>query len=88
VACGQAPDGCGGVLSGGVCTCTPSTFATDCPSRPCEVATGCANDQCQYAPVTCGGDACSTCLSDTGRPAHRPPVRRLLRFDFVSVAQH
>ncbi len=59
--CGMVADGCGHTLDCGVCNCTPQTFATDCPSRPCEVAKGCAANACEYEPVTCGFVQCSEC---------------------------
>jgi hypothetical protein len=61
--CGMVPDGCGAMLDCGACTCTATTFATDCPSRPCEVATGCTNNACTYGPVTCGFTQCVSCLA-------------------------
>jgi hypothetical protein len=56
--CGPQPDGCGGVLECRSCACEPGSFETDCPSRPCQVATGCEAGRCTYAPVTCGGASC------------------------------
>ncbi len=60
--CGTVSDGCGGTLSCGACACTATTFATDCPSRPCETATGCTNNACVYEPVTCGFEQCTGCV--------------------------
>ncbi len=62
--CGMVDDGCGHTLDCGACACTPSTFSTDCPSRPCEVATACTANTCVYEPVTCQFERC-TCTSAT-----------------------
>lgn len=47
--------------------CQPSTFATDCAVRACEVATGCVAGECQYGAIECGqqGRVCpvETCRS-------------------------
>jgi cysteine-rich repeat protein len=42
--------------------CAPETYLTDCPSRPCEVAT-CEGGRCTYAPVACDGAPCA-CRTD------------------------
>jgi hypothetical protein len=34
---------------------------SDCPSRPCEIATACTSGQCTYEPVTCDFERCETC---------------------------
>ncbi|MBL8957557.1 MAG: hypothetical protein JNK82_42680 [Myxococcaceae bacterium] len=64
--CGTGNDGCGGTLSCGACACTPSTFATDCPSKPCQAATGCIDNTCTYEPVTCNFERCDTCTGADG----------------------
>lgn len=57
--CGAQPDGCGGILNCRPCDCTADTFATDCPSAPCRVASGCDAGRCRYEPVTCGDAVCA-----------------------------
>ncbi|MBK7862585.1 MAG: hypothetical protein IPJ65_29050 [Archangiaceae bacterium] len=64
--CGTGNDGCGGTLNCGACACTPSTFATDCPSKPCQVATGCTDNTCLYEPVTCAFERCDACTGQDG----------------------
>lgn len=64
--CGTGLDGCGGVLECGRCSCTPSTFAEDCPTRACEVATGCTDNRCRYEPLTCDFQRCDGCAGDGG----------------------
>ncbi|MFZ5443533.1 MAG: hypothetical protein ACOZQL_26235, partial [Myxococcota bacterium] len=65
VTCGIVSDGCGRSLNCGPCNCTSATFLTDCPARPCEVTTGCANNTCLYEPVTCTNfERCETCVAD------------------------
>ncbi len=64
--CGTGNDGCGGTLNCGACACTPSTFATDCPSKACQVATGCVNNACTYEPVTCNFERCESCTGADG----------------------
>lgn len=43
--------------------CTPATFDTDCPPRPCEVATACVEGACVYGPFECG-EAGRTCPAE------------------------
>ncbi len=63
---------------GGGAQCTAEDFATRCPPRPCEVASGCSPDGvCQYEPFVCGvpGRACPVqrCVSsmEEGRIVNR-----------------
>jgi hypothetical protein len=57
--CGMVDDGCGVMLDCGACGCTDQNFADFCESKPCQKATGCAEDgSCAYEPVVCGGQIC------------------------------
>lgn len=66
IRCGSAvDDGCGGTIDCGSCDCDPSTYMEDCPTRPCQVPTGCAEDGgCEYAPLRCDGESCA-CSGDS-----------------------
>jgi hypothetical protein len=58
--CGTYDDGCGGTITcTGGCACREDTWRTDCPERPCEVSSGCADGVCEYEPVICGDVACA-----------------------------
>lgn len=63
VTCGLVSDGCGHTLNCGACNCTATTFQTDCPARPCEVVTGCAHNACEYEPISCSFERCTSCLT-------------------------
>lgn len=53
--CGPIGDGCGGTIDCGVCRCS---MPQDCPTRACQTATSCDNEECVYQPFMCGGLAC------------------------------
>jgi len=66
--CGTLEDGCGGSITcTESCSCTEGNFEAACPQRPCQTVVGCsASGSCEYAPITCGGQACApaTCTGD------------------------
>ena len=67
--CGTHDNGCGGELRCGTCSCSESSLQEDCPSQPCLELIGCTDTgECDYEPVTCGGQACEACADGACAP--------------------